>query len=73
MTIVYSLSFEVIGILQILTLCLILASGLSQKKTLIIKKYQSLCRDWKLYWYVFVYKLNYKHLSHARKSTDHAE
>ena len=37
MTIVYSLTFEVIGIFQILTLCLILASGASQKN-LIIKK-----------------------------------
>ena len=38
MTIVYSLTLEVIGIVQILTLCLILASGASQKKKLIIKK-----------------------------------
>ena len=35
--IVYSLSLEVIGIFQIFTLCLILASGASQKN-LIIKK-----------------------------------
>ena len=32
MPIVYSLTLEVIGIFQILTLCLILASGASQKK-----------------------------------------
>ena len=31
MTIVYSLTLEAIGIFQILTLCLILASGASQK------------------------------------------
>ena len=37
MTIVYSLTLEVIGIFQILTLCLMLASGASQKN-LIIKK-----------------------------------
>ena len=37
MTIVYSLTLEVIEIFQILTLCLILASGASQKN-LIIKK-----------------------------------
>ena len=37
MPIVYVLTLEVIGIFQILTLCLILASGASQKN-LIIKK-----------------------------------
>ena len=36
---VYSLTLEVIGIFQIFTLCLILASGASQKN-LIIKKLQ---------------------------------
>ena len=42
MTIVYSLTLEVIGIFQILTLCLILASGASQKKLIIKKSKQPL-------------------------------